>query len=68
MSFTFKNWVDKCGGPDKAGKALGVTPWAVRVWLRKEGHPKLSTMLKIVKITKGKLSLEKIMKETGKKI
>lgn len=53
------SWVEACGGADKAGKLLGVTGRAVRVWLRGTSYPQARTLMKIEQLSK--LSAVKIL-------
>jgi DNA-binding transcriptional regulator YdaS (Cro superfamily) len=63
---TLKDWVAHIGGPNAAGKLIGVQGAAVRRWLRGEGGPWAKTIVAIVKASKGKVSYETVVKNTMK--
>lgn len=59
-----QKWVDQCGGADAAGKKLGVTGHAVRVWLRGQGCPRVQTIQRISELSRGKFSFLAILSST----
>jgi hypothetical protein len=61
---TLYDWVYRKGGPVKVAPLLGVTPHAIRRWFNRQNSPNPKTMLKIVKLSKGRVKLEQIMHET----
>ncbi len=61
---TLYDWVYRKGGPIKVAPSLDVTPHAIRRWFHRKNSPTAKTMLKIVKLSKGKVSLEQIIHET----
>lgn len=63
---TLQSWVKKMGGPQEVAVILEVTNHAVRRWLRKESAPRTDTMIKIVNLTKGKVSYKDIVESTTK--
>lgn len=54
-------WVEKCGGTPKVARKLGVTEQCVNVWTRCDGFPKVTTMQKIVRMSKGALTYADLM-------
>ena len=58
------NFVRHHGGPDAIAKKLGVTGGAVRYWLNKEVSPTTKHMIKLIKLSKGKLTFESIIRST----
>lgn len=46
---TLQDWVRAKGGAVKTSRLLGVTPHAVRTWVRRENYPRLSMMTKIAR-------------------
>lgn len=59
-----QTWVKNYGGTSKLAKRLGITPWTVRHWLRREGYPKVETMGVLIDLSKGKLTYETIIEST----
>lgn len=57
----FIQWVEKSGGVPRLAVLLGVTPHAVRVWVRGHGTPRASMIAKIIRLSKNKLSFEDIV-------
>jgi DNA-binding transcriptional regulator YdaS (Cro superfamily) len=53
---TFTSWVLQVGGADAAAKLLGVTPDAVRKWMRGDRRPRPAMMLHIEHVSKGVVS------------
>lgn len=68
MLLKFNDWVKKYGkkqgGVRKLSKDLGVGEHTTRTWLRGENAPKSETILEIIKLSKGELTFEIILKET----
>lgn len=60
----FKRWILETGGPGKVSDLLDVTEHGVRRWLRREAVPRASTMVTIVRLSKGKVDYADIVKET----
>ncbi len=60
-----KEWVKSKGGPVAVSEKLGVTPAAVRSWLRCESTPRPKIMVEIMRLSKGRVTLVAIVKETG---
>jgi DNA-binding transcriptional regulator YdaS (Cro superfamily) len=52
----FSAWVNKVGGADAAAKLLGVTPDAVRKWMRGDRCPRPAMAAKIEQISLGEVS------------
>lgn len=63
---TLYDWVYKKGGPNIIAPKLGVTGHAVRRWFQRYNSPRAETMLRIVELSKGRVSLETIIRETIK--
>lgn len=63
---TLKQFIMNYGGPNKVAKKLGVTSFAVRYWIRNQSTPRPETLLKLVKISKGQLTHQSVLKETLK--
>ena len=61
-----ETWIKESGGAIKVAKALKTTPYCIWFWLRGERTPRPKMMLKIHKLSKGKVSLETIIKETSR--
>lgn len=57
----FKKWIQSQGGPKVLAERLGLTSHAVRVWLRGAGSPTMKTAHRIVKLSRGRLTLEDIV-------
>lgn len=64
MKLLFNAWVKDSGGADTVAEKLGVTGFAVRVWMRGEGSPLAKNIGEIIKLSKGKLTFEQIVKES----
>lgn len=60
----FATWVEKEGGSNVVAEKLGVTGAAVRYWLRGNYSPQAVTIMKILKLAKGDVSFEDIVKES----
>lgn len=60
----FRNWIEKQGGSDRVAVALDVTSFAVRHWRDRKGYPKIETIRKIVKLSKGELTLSDVIDGT----
>lgn len=61
---TLRSWITSQGGAERLSKKLHLTPYAIRCWLRRETTPKPATLLLIYKLSKKKLSIETIIKDT----
>lgn len=57
----FQKWVRDFGGPDRLAVALGVSSWAVRVWLTRKGYPKVDNMREMIRLSKKQLTYEIII-------
>ncbi len=62
-----RDWVKSKGGPLAVSEKLGVTAAAVRSWLRRESTPRPRVMIEIMRLSKGKVTLVGIVKETAKR-
>lgn len=56
-------WIDSQGGVAAVAKKLKVTRQAVYIWRSGLGAPKHKTVERIVKLAKGKLTLQGVIKE-----
>ncbi len=54
MKNAFQDWVDDMGGLMELAYRMDVAYTTTRVWYRREGYPKVETMEKIVKLSKGR--------------
>ena len=52
---TFSRWVEKVGGADPAADLLGVTPDAVRKWMRGDRCPRAPMLVKIEQVSGGEV-------------
>lgn len=62
---TFKQWVKDYGGPDAVAKKLRVTPHAVRYWMNRTYQPRIPKILKLVALSKNKLTVESVIRDTS---
>jgi len=67
MKNSFANWVAARGGPNKVGPLLGVTPHAVRHWLRGDSIPRPKTLNKILHFSRGRVKLLHVLALCTKK-
>jgi len=58
----FSKWVLDEGGQTVIAEKLGVTPQCVSVWVRGVGRPRAAMALRIVSLSRGKLTLEDVFK------
>lgn len=56
----FEQWV-KARGVTKLATELGVTRRAVHIWLSGQGTPKLSTIERIRKLSRNKITVELVL-------
>jgi DNA-binding XRE family transcriptional regulator len=49
-------WVDSQGGAIPLARKLGITPHAIRFWVRGLNHPTVKLAKKIIRLSKNKLS------------
>jgi DNA-binding transcriptional regulator YdaS (Cro superfamily) len=61
----FEKWVRDYGGTKKLSKILGVNQSAVQHWCGGRARPRLETSYKIIKLSKGSLTLKDIAKGTN---
>lgn len=59
----FRTWIYNAGGPDKIAPKLGVQGQSVRNWLRRDAVPEARVMVKILKVSGGKITPDVIVKE-----
>ena len=57
----FRGWVKSIGGAPALSKLLNVSRHRVNSWLRGEATPHYDIMCKIVKASKNKITIEKIV-------
>ena len=53
----FQSWLVDFGGADVLARRLDVTPFVVNRWRRGDGWPRISMILAIVKLAKGRLTI-----------
>ena len=58
---TIQKWVQTIGGQDKAAKVLGVDRSTVSLWITQGVLPRPKTMIKIHKISNGKVSYKEMV-------
>ncbi len=64
---TIREWVEEMGGADKAAAALGVCKHSIWKWHRREARPHIETVQKMIRLSKGRLTIESIIKCTRAK-
>lgn len=57
----FQKWLVDIGGPNVLASKLGVSNYVVNHWKRGDGWPRISIILEIVRMSKGKLSIEDVI-------
>lgn len=62
----FRKWIKEVG-PEKVASLLGVNVRTVYFWLEKKATPTITTMQRIVLITRGRVTFDRIISETKKK-
>lgn len=60
-------WVRRQGGPVAVARLLETTPHAVRYWLNGINTPRVATMLRIVALSNGEVTIPEIVRETMRK-
>lgn len=60
MANAFRAWVSEVGIPEVA-KQLGKSQHGVRHWLSRRAYPQVETMRLVVKLSRGKVSLDSIV-------
>ncbi len=55
IKMTFADWVDTQGGRIAVAKKLDVSPQAVHYWFHGKSAPRWRTLMKIKKLSKGKI-------------
>lgn len=60
----FQKWLVDFGGPTVLAGKLGVSTYVVNHWKRGDGWPRISIILEIVRLAKGKLSIEDVIEST----
>ncbi len=58
---TFRKWIELQGGAVPVAQKLGVTPSCVRYWLRRNTTPRGAVIQRIMKASKGKVSMQSIV-------
>lgn len=64
LSLSLREWVEKVGGLDKAGKLLGVHPETIKGWYYQKSTPLPLVMREIVRISRGAVTFDQIIAET----
>jgi len=57
----FRAWVSEKGGPAVVGRLMGKSRTAVEHWVRGHSHPKTKDLPKLIKLSRGALTLEDIL-------
>jgi transcriptional regulator with XRE-family HTH domain len=60
----FQKWLADFGGAEVLASRLGVTCHVVNRWRRGEGWPRIAIILKIVKLSRGALTTDDVIKYT----
>jgi hypothetical protein len=58
-----KTWVKNNGGALVVAKKLKVTPQVVRYWMNGKCTPRPKSLLNLVSLSKGQLSIQSLVKE-----
>ena len=66
MGTRLRDWVDAYGGVPKLSEKLCISPWTVRIWLRGGGAPTAEMIMKLIKLSKNKLTFQDIYNEATK--
>lgn len=64
MASAFRKWVYANGGVVKVAKKLSVHEKTIYRWLNHQSQPQLKQVKKIIRLSKGKLTLNDIVKGT----
>ncbi len=67
MTGAFQRWVADSGGMTAVAKKLRVSVHSVKFWHARKGSPRVGTIIRLVQLSKGKLSYESIIKSTQPK-
>lgn len=67
MVGAFQKWVADSGGVNAAAEKLGVSPHSVKYWHARKGSPRIGTIIKLVALSRGKLSYASIIDSTQPK-
>lgn len=57
-------WVAAQGGVLRVSKLLGVARTTIYAWMYREAQPTTPHMLKLIKISKGELTFESLVRDT----
>jgi DNA-binding transcriptional regulator YdaS (Cro superfamily) len=57
---TFKSWLAVQGGPKVLAPKLGVSEIAVYKWMQGKATPKSGTLMRILRMARGKLTITEI--------
>lgn len=63
MPWTFQEWLDFYGA-ERLAKTLKVSPRVVNHWRLGDGWPRIRIILEIVKLSRGKLTVESVIEST----
>jgi hypothetical protein len=58
---TFKTWIANQGGPKVLAPKLGVSEIAVYKWMQGNATPLSRTLIKILRMARGKLTINEIL-------
>lgn len=59
----FRTWILNAGGPEEVGRKVGVQGQSVRAWMRRDAVPEARVMVKILRLSGGKVTPTVIVKE-----
>lgn len=57
-------WISAVGGRRRASILLRVTPETIHYWLAGKSSPELKTIIRIVNVSEGRVSMREILEET----
>lgn len=63
----FQTWVKEQGGPNELAVKLGTSPQRVTHWLNRVATPRPPMLVRLVVMSRGKLTYSEIIKSTSKK-
>ena len=62
--WTFQEWVESIGGVPIAAKLIGTKTRAIEAWKYSERCPSINNMIRIIEISKGRLTFQSIIEST----
>jgi hypothetical protein len=67
MTGAFQKWVTDSGGPAVVAKKLRVSIHSIKFWHARKGSPRVGTIIKLVQLSKGKLTYASVIDSTQPK-